>query len=233
MNVVLASAFRDATPYLGRYFDQVVGLNDALHSAGHKLFCLWGEGDSSDHTLTALRAMRWRLNSQVVDVTHGGRKFGSIVNARRFQQLAHVGNTIWAAIPETADAVLWVESDLIWEPTTLLALVEHTAIYPCAAPMILDLLPDTGAQANVTYYDTYGFMRRGIHFTKAPPYHPDLPAVTRMVRMDSVGSCLAMRGAVAKGLYFPANDVIVGLCAQIREKGESVWLDKQLVVWHP
>jgi hypothetical protein len=233
VKVVLASAFRDATPYLGRYADQVIALNDALHSQGHKLHCLWGEGDSTDHTLTALRALRWRLNSQVIDVTHGGKKYGSIVNDRRFQQLAHVGNTLWAALPGDADAVIWVESDLIWEPATLLALVDHTAVYPCVAPMILDRLPDTGAQANATFYDVYAYRRRGIAFTKAPPYHPDLPAVTRMVRMDSVGSCLAMRGRVAHGLYFPVNDVIVGLCAQIREKGESVWLDKTLTVWHP
>lgn len=236
MKVVLASAFRDATPYLGRYADQVIGLNEALHSQGHKLYCLWGEGDSTDHTLTALRALRWRLNSTVVDVTHGGKKYGSILNAQRFRQLAHVGNTIWAALPADADVVLWVESDLIWEPATLLALVEHTAVYPCVAPMILDSppsIPEELGEPADSFYDIFAYQWRGIHFTKEPPYHPDLPAVERMVRMDSVGSCLAMRGRVAQGLYFPVNTVIAGLCWQIREKGESVWLDKTLTVFHP
>lgn len=238
MNVVLCSAFRNSASYLPRYANQVLCLLAALGNQGHMLTCLWGEGDSHDggRTLAMLEAASRQANAAIIDVTHGGKPYGSIVNVQRFRQLAHVGNTVWAQIPADADAVVWVEGDLIWDAATLLRLIDHLDTFPAVAPMIMDSPPrgvSPEYSAAETFYDTFCFRRNGRQFTKAPPYHADLPAMQRMVRMDAVGSCVAMRGNVARGVNFPIADVFVGLCAQIRAEGGSIWLDKSLTVYHP
>lgn len=234
--IVVASSFRDAVPYLSRYFAQLVALDEALHRRGDKLMCLWGEGDSTDATLRTLQGAAFRFNAKVIDVTHGGKKYHSIVNLQRFRQLAFVGNKIWEALPADADVVLWVESDLMWDAATLVKLIDRLQTYPCVAPMVLDSLPATGAEANRTFYDIFAYRRNSVGFTKARPYHPDLltlHATDGMLRMDSVGSCVALRADVAREVYFPVTDVFVGLCKLIYDNGESVWLDSTQVVWHP
>jgi hypothetical protein len=51
--------------------------------------------------------------------------------------------------------------------------------------------------------------------------------------LDSAGSVLAMHGDLARGLHWPEQDVVVGLCRGIYAAGGSVWLDRELTVWHP
>lgn len=225
MNITLCSAFRNAAGYLRRYFDQVDAFDTLLYHEGHGLDLIWGEGDSTDDTLKTLQAATYRFPAKIVDCTHGGPAYGSIESGARFRQLAHVGNTIWAAIPDVSDAVIYVESDLIWAPGVLLGLLEHLAEYPAVAPMILDSPPKQ------TFYDVWGFRRLGLRFTKRLPYHPDIVA-GEMLKMDSAGSCLALRGELARRVHFP-EDCFVGLCRLLHEQGGDLWLDPDLKVWHP
>lgn len=228
MNITLCSSFRNSTGYLRRYFAQVVALADALHARGDRLSCLWGEGDSTDRTRVMLEAMQWRIKSRVIDVTHGGPAFGPVVNMQRFRQLAFVANTIWEQLPAEMDAMIWVESDLIWEAPTLIRLIDHLATYPAVAPMVLDSPPSN------EFYDTLVFRRNGVRFAKPLPYHADVPAAKGgMLRVDSAGSVLAMRAAVARGVYVPIEDVLIGTCRMIYEQGGSVWVDTGSVCFHP
>lgn len=224
MRVTLCSAFRNASGYLQRYFDQAHALDLALHERGHTLRFVWGEGDSTDATRRTLQAACYRFRANVVDCTHGGPAYGSIEDAQRFRQLAKVGNIIWSAIPEDTDAVIYVESDLIWQPATLIGLLDRLADYPAVAPMVLDKPP-----AN-SYYDVWAYRRNGVRFTKAPPFHPALNGA--MLKLDSAGSCMAIRWSLAQWLHFP-DDCFVGFCRRLYEQGGELWLDPTLTVFHP
>lgn len=228
MNITLASAFRNSTSYLARYLSQCDALDTLLYHAGHRLSFVWGEGDSTDNTLAMLRAATWRFKAEIVDCTHGGADYPSVVRAERFKQLAHVGNVIWRAIPETAEAVVYVESDLIWEPATMLGLIERLAEYPAISPMVL--LARAGWGKGVNFYDTWAARKDGRHFEHRPPHHPCYrPDAPFMV--DSMGSVMAFRGDIARKLKID-DDVFVGMCRHIYEMGESVWIDPKLIVIH-
>lgn len=225
MNVTLCSAFRNATPYLNRYLGQVAGFYEALGAQGHALRCVWGEGDSTDQTRAALAAARTMWLTTIVDCTHGGPVYGSIEHEQRFRQLAYVGNQIWAAIPEDTDAVIYVESDLIWEPATLVKLLDWLTTLPAVVPMIMDSPPAE------TFYDVWAFRRNGIRFTKRFPFHADFWPHDLMW-LDSAGSCMALRFRLAQGLHFP-DDCFVGFCRLLYEQGGELWLDPTLTVFHP
>lgn len=111
MNITLCSAFRNAEKYQDRYFNQVEQLADVLRDRNDSLWCVWGEGDSTDKTLRQLcmgLALN-RIDGGIVDCTHSGPTFESIEHPQRFRQLAHVGNKILSAIPADADVVLWLK----------------------------------------------------------------------------------------------------------------------------
>lgn len=233
MKICLCSAFRDSVTndHLDRYLEQVTGLHLALAKRGDNLRCVWGEGDSTDDTLGRLTwaytYARWAIT--IVDCTHGGPRFGSVVNAQRFRQLAHVGKRIFAAIPADADVVVWVESDLTWEPATLLTLIERVASggYAVMAPMVF-LRRDGWGERD--WYDTWATRKDGKHFSHKPPYHPcytpDRPFV-----VDSTGSCVAFRGDIARKLIIDER-LFPGMCEQICQMGHSVWIDPSLSVVH-
>lgn len=228
MNVTLCSAFRNATPYFGRYFEQVGELAATLADRDDELFCIWGEGDHSDDTRRVLQAAALVYEADLVTVNHGGPDHGSVVNAERFANLARVWNAIWQRIPQDADAVLFVESDLTWSPATMLALLDDLEHVPAVAPMVL--LKREGYPADF-WYDTWAFRRNSRNFRHEPPYFDTAP-VWSLVMLDSAGSCMAIRGDLARQLTWPAADVIVGVSRQIYEHGGSVWLDPKATVHH-
>lgn len=235
LNVTLLSSFRDMSGKLGVYLQQVRGLAQALAEQGHKLHLVLAEGDSRDDTGEALRRVlreSWPFITsgatyQVVTHNHGGPHFGSIEHPQRFAQLAGLGNALLDHVPANADAVLIVESDLVWEAATLVRLVDHLRDVPAVAPMVMD--------GPHSFYDVYAHRRNGVRFTKEPPYHADLATVApgELLQVDSAGSALAMRGELARRVRFPQEDVIVGLCRGLYESGGSVWLDPGLCVRHP
>jgi hypothetical protein len=224
MKIVLCSAFRNACAYLPRYFAQVAVLGKALAARGDTLELILGEGDSSDNTRGNLSYIFRHLPATIVDCSHGGPVFGPVVNAQRFKQLAHVGNQIWQRIPATAQAVVYVESDLIWDTKTLLALIDRLFFYPSICPLILE--------ANGLFYDVWAYRRGGQHFTKQPPYHPDINGA-EVLQLDSAGSCLALGAGLARHVSFTEEEVFVGLCKQINQTGGGVYLDPALSIQHP
>jgi len=229
MNVTLLSCFRNAENYLNRYFNQVAELFADMSRYDHDMRLIWGEGDSTDTTLEQLRVFQSLLphRIEIVDCSHGGPEYGSVVNTDRFRQLAFVGDCMWAYIPEDADAVVYVESDLIWEPETLLTLIKRLQDYPAISPMVYLRRQGFGQNA---FYDVWAGRKDGKHFSHYPPYcdgfDPDKP-----FQVDSMGSCMAMRGELARGLTWN-DEVFVGICKQIYAKGSAVYLDPTLGVYH-
>lgn len=224
MNVTVCSAFRNSVAYIDRYFSQIDALDRLLTQRGDTLTLVLGYGDSTDDTDALLfeHTSGGAIGALLVDCTHDGPVYGSIVDAQRFKQLAYVANKMLANVPDDADAVVYVESDLIWEATTIIELLNHLDWRDCVSPMIMD--------SPISFYDVYAYVKDGINFVKQPPYH--LAVNGGIIDMDSVGSCLVMRAELARRCRFPEADVIVGFCRQVRESGAGVWCDTGLRVQH-
>lgn len=231
MNVTILSCFRNATAHIPLYFDQIDHLANVLarRKPYTSLSLILGYGDSTDGTGEALfEAAADSIGALLVDVSHGGAHYGSIEHPTRFKQLAYVGNKLFGCIPNDADAVALIESDLIWDAVTIVQLIDDLEHLPppfgAVAPMVMD-----GANS---FYDVFAFRRKGQRFTKEPPYHADLNPGDDLVEIESAGSVLVMDGDLARRVCFPDEDVVVGLCRKVHEQGGSVWLDTTLTVTH-
>ena len=228
-HIALLSSFRNASAHVPRFFEQVEILWQVLMARGDHLSLIIGEGDSIDNTRD-LMLEHWPADAMaLIENSHGGPPMGSIVHPMRFAQLSFSGNAILRAIPGDADAVLWVESDILWGAETLLALVEDLREAAVVAPMVL------ASDHPQRFYDIWAYRKDGRHFAPFPPYHPAVPEINPggAVEVDSAGTCLAIRGDVARLVTFAREDVIVGLCRQVREMGHRVIVRPDLVVVHP
>jgi len=210
---------------IGRYFRQAEELQKALIGRGDTLSLVSGEGDSTDGTRGLLWALLHPFDATLVDVSHGGPAFGSVVDVQRFKQLAGVWNCIWMHIPTSADIVIFCESDLIWDADTMIALIDDLKRVPCVAPFLAEL-------STAGFFDTWAYRKDGKHFNKHEPYFDGWPT-TELVPIDSAGSLLVMNAELARHLTWPEEDIVVGICNQIYRYGGSVHLDPACTVTHP
>ena len=176
MRVVLSSIFRDSTGYLPRYFSQIAALRE---HADVRL--VLGEGDSSDGTGAVLGSYLEDWDS-VVTHNHGGPRYGSIDHPQRWANIAGVVRDVVRAVADPGDAFVWVESDLVWDPLTMMELLK--ADRP-VAPMVF-------AADTPRFYDTWGYRKGGQMFLGHPPYLPGGPQDERYVPIDSCGSCFVV-----------------------------------------
>lgn len=231
MNVAVGSMFCNATPYLERYFAQVSALRDALRPQGHALRLIMAEGDSADDTWNALyEAVRecGAIPAEIVKRAHGGPMFGSVNIDRRWRQISYVCDGVLERVTPADDALLYVESDLIWQAETMIKLLGHLERVDAVAPMNFNRR--TGA-----FYDTWGYRKNGLYFSPNPPYHPDLAVNEHgLTPITSAGSCIAVKGSAAMAARFrPPELAIVGWCYELKLHGHPLWLDPSLKVEHP
>lgn len=224
MNIAIVSAFRNAAWYVKRYCEQMDKLQEVLSRQNHTLQLVLGYGDSHDGTGEVLfEETSHRFPTVLVDVSHGGPHYGSIVHPNRFKQLAYVGNKLWEVIPKEANVVGMVESDLIWQPYALSSLALTVGPNQIYSPMVY--------HEDGRFYDTWAFRCNGTNFQNNRPFHPDLGKSNTLL-MDSVGSVLFMHRKLAEKLSWPEQDVVVGVCQQARDLGASIYLWTSLGVYH-
>lgn len=231
MNIAIASMFRDSCGYLDRYLNQVLGLKNALAAQGHTLRVIAAEADSTDETAERLMERIGDLDLTLVNRDNGSRWFGSVDHPERWTAIAYVCNGILEQVRLTDDILIYVESDLIWHAETMLQLVERVQEPPIDACAAMCFWRNTEIM-----YDIWGHRANGERFASQPPYHPMLetPSENGLYRMDSAGSCIVMKGIVARNARFvPAELGIVGFCGDLRGRGFSLWIDPQVSVRHP
>lgn len=175
--ITLASMFRDSGAYIDRYFAQVAALREH-----HDIRLVLAEGDSTDDTYANLKD-RIGDNDTLIKVDHGDREYGSVDHPVRWANIATVARAIVNEVTDPGDAFIWVESDLLWEPASMLQLLSVPVI---VAPMVIH---DTTNR----FYDYWGFRKDGQLFDQYPPYYPPTspPPLepNRLVKIDSCGSC--------------------------------------------
>jgi hypothetical protein len=229
VNIAVGSAFRDSAARLAGYFSRVKAL--AAHAGPpHAVRVIAAEGDSRDGTRQALSAVALAagLPLQVQPCGHGGPAFGSTEEPARMAALTGVGNAIFGAVRGDDDVLVYVESDLLWDPQTVGSLidmaVERRGGFDVLAPMVW-------AQPGV-FYDIYAYRKDGTRFSSFAPYHPAL-ATAGVTEVDSAGSCLVMRGEVARQVRIPHGGVLVGWCDAARAAGYRVGVAREFGVQHP
>jgi len=240
MNVLIASIFRNSTGYLTRYFNQVARLALELERKSDRLSIVVAEGDSTDRTEEDLRGYLKRYDGVFrsrcqIKAEHGGPVFASVDDAQRWRNVSFVCNALLAQIAEydDTDAVIYVESDLIWEPEVMLQLLNDLE-----QPHIDAVAPLCIHQPTGKFYDVWGHRSGGERFRPEWPYHPmfagEEPIRTRLHPLDSAGSCIAMAYPVAYHARFRPDDLgIVGFGNDMRAKGFGLWLDPAVRVFHP
>jgi len=224
VNIVLGSMFQNSMGYIDRYITQYYSLCAAAPQ--HTFDLILMEGDSTDNEAT------WnRLNQifpgKVFKRVHGGKIFGSLDDVQRWSQISFVVDGVLERVRPDHDALVYVEADLMWEPSTILKLIGHLDKVDAAVPMIW---------MRGIFYDTFGYRKDGVRFGNNPPYHSvfSKPVVDGLYHLDSGGGCAAIRGDVArKYRCIPTSLAIVGFYFEMRKNGHTIGLDKSLSVHHP
>lgn len=238
MKVVIGSAFRNSAGYhLQRYFHQVDALRDLLKEHGHSLRVVAVEGDSADDTRHEL--MRWAeyctLAMTIVTRNHGKRVFGSTEEPERMAALSYVGNGILESVLPEDDVLIYVESDLVWRPETMLRLLNqlgHSVVLPHGGEVRkIDAISPLVFAAEA-FYDIWAFRKSGHRFGPFHPYHGEL-LFDRPTPVDSTGSCLVMRGDVARSCRIIDNEALVGFGRDVWAKGFALYADARERIDHP
>lgn len=232
MNLVLGSCFRQsAGRHVALYANRVALLKKACDARGIALHVISIWGDSTDRTKEDLEEIlgALRLHELVVDErSHGFPNYGSSEHPDRLAGFALAANGVFEHVGAGADFVIYVESDLIWTPGTLLKGVQTLQI-----PGREVLAIPTFCGPTDVFYDTWGFRTPdGRRLGPLPPYweamHLDRPQ-----EIGTAGGCLVMTGEVARACRCSKEEALVGFCKDARSKGYRVWTDWRLRVEHP
>lgn len=236
MKVAIGSAFRNSAGYhCNRYFRQVNELRDHLRERGDNLHVLAVEGDSIDDTRAEI--MRWfeylTLSGELITRNHGKRVFGSTEEPERMAALSYVGNGILESVHADDDVLIYVESDLVWRPEVIIRLMDRLNTWgQCGeearridviAPLVF---------AGEAFYDIWAFRKNGHRFGPFKPYHGELLR-DKPTPVDSAGSCLVMRGEVARSCRIIDNEAMVGFGRDVWAKGFTLFADARERIQHP
>jgi GT2 family glycosyltransferase len=194
VNIVVGTAFRNSSNVqINRFFNQVLALKNHAGDE-HSVRVVAVEGDSEDDTRqrVATGAKSRKLDLDLRHLSHGGPVFGSTEAPERMAALSKVGNEILNGVTNQDDVLVYVESDLGWDPHTIGSLVDVVAENRGGFDVITPLV-----MAGSTFYDIWAFRKNGSRFGPFKPYHPEL-SETGITEVDSVGSCLVMRAEVGR-----------------------------------
>lgn len=225
MNIAIASIFRNSSAYIETYFGQARELAHELIARGHTPRFILAHGDSTDRTPELIERLKWSLpcDCLVFEASHGGREFGSVDVQERWTQIAFVWNQVLDRLREDDDLFILVESDLVWEPSTILQVQSRVKDerHGCTCMVWL----------NGQFYDTWGHRKNGRCFTATPPYHEALGMDVTSV--DSAGSLWVVKAKYAREARFTDDLGIVGWCNGMRALGANLSIDPQASITHP
>lgn len=226
MKVAVGSAFRDSDccGQLSSYLKRLDLLRNELCFHDHTLYFIAAEGDSKDFTRDHLMMSMSLFDGIVPDCSHGLGWFGSTEAPARMKALQGVGNAILENVPEDADVLVYVESDLLWDVPTIMGLIER-------------LSPEVDVVAPLTFagdcfYDIFAYRKDSVRFIPFKPYHKDLKE-SGLTEIDSAGSCLVMKGQVARSCRIGETEGLVSFCQDARSKNFRIWTDVDRIVRHP
>lgn len=235
MNLVIGSCFRNSESrgQLASYVERIHQLHQACERRGITLHVIAVWGDCTDDTAAALQRRLGALGLhevQILERSHGFPDYGSSEHPDRLAGFAYAANGVFEHVGAGADAVIYVESDLVWTSETLLAGVAGVAML---APGMGIIGIPTFCGDSTVFYDTWGFRTPdGRRFGPFAPYWDGLRC-DGPTRVSTVGGCLVMPGEIARACRCSKEEALVGFCKDAAARGYSVWTDWRLRVNHP
>jgi hypothetical protein len=224
MTIGLMSLFRNSEHRLRKYFQQVLELRTQLKIRGDDLALISIYGDCVDHTAAVLKSFgeKHRFMHTIREVNHGGPEYGSTEAPERLKALTHVLNSGLEALSERDSALIYVESDLLWDASTWINLLgDLEPGYDVIAPLIF---------AGEYFYDVWGFRHlNGERFSPRWKGHGD----GELFEVGSVGSGFVMRGEVARTCRVQNDYALVGWSDDVRKHGYRIWVDPTERITHP
>jgi hypothetical protein len=131
-------------------------------------------------------------------------------------------------VAEPGDRFVYVESDLIWEPDTIMQLVDGISNHVHAvAPMSM-------AWLEARFYDIWGHQKNGRRFSAHPPYYEGWNRWAHdLTPIDTAGSCFVLDRRALGVAEFSAQDCIRGIGRTLLADGMQLFLDPTASVYHP
>lgn len=226
--IAVLSFFRNAEgAHVHRFIERVSSLRN-LSAYPVRIVAVFG--DCVDQTANDLlrQAEKHDLSLQLVESSHGGPVFGSTEDPARLKALSQIGNAGLSAINDEDAYVFYVESDLLWDASTVLQLVKRVQAEEkptIVAPLIF---------AGENFYDVFCFRKNGARFAPFYPYHSELDHnVNALTDVDSVGSAFVMPAEIARQCRIKNDNVLMGFCEDAWAHGFQVKVDPSLKVNHP
>lgn len=204
---------------------RVVEQIDGLEYAREQVRVVVVEGDSVDETASLVEMWAEQdARVTVVSCETGGPKYPSVVDARRFAQLARVFNTGLDAVDLTwSEWVLFTPVDVRFEADVLRRLMAHGK----------DLMAPFFFRPDGVFYDIWGYSRQGRDFEMFEQGETLRRYGEAPIAMATVGGMVLMRAAVvAAGCRYAVEDVDRGLCRAALALGFEVYADPMTQIWH-
>lgn len=233
MKIQVVSAFRNMSGRVPKYYQQVHALRVAFENRVD-LSVVACTGDNVDRTREDLLVMQghFAMPTTIVDYSHGGPAWGSTEQDDRLAKLSGVLNAALDGVAADTDYVLYVESDLIWDPYQAHDLVAEVVRDPVTFQVVAPLV-----YAGEAFYDVWGHRGTdGERFAPFPPYHSSLKGLVDeecVVEVSSAGSCLVMAGVVARTVRVSNGNALVGWCEAARSAGYRIGVAPHIRVDHP
>lgn len=225
MQICVGSIFRTAAGHIPRYAAQVEALRGADPDNVVRVALV--EGDSSDNSWELLNEA---FPGSVVKRNHGGPEFGSVDSVQRYRQFSLCYEAVLEQVTEQDEVFVYVEGDLIFDAKTIYALIDRLSI-----PGVDMVAPFIEYQKRL--YDIWAMRApNGDHLGLYPPHHVSLleDPPNGLYPLSSAGSCIVMKGEVAKRAHFlPAESCVVGFCKDAGRLGYKLFMDPELKVNHP
>lgn len=236
--VCILTPFRNARRYLPLYFSQMSSLQSLLQSEGYRMRIVAAEGDSLDGTRERIDqlAAEYDLSVKIVDTTHGLMKWASVEDPIRLKTMSDVMNKSLDQVQDSDDIVVWIMSDLKWEPKTILSLI-YLAMdqnrFGIIAPAVYS------DKDKKYFYDTWAFRHTdGTRFEPTENLFWDIGSGVSLsvARSDieyikSAGTCLVMPSCVARECRATDNEA-VSFCSDAKSKGYATGINRFLIVLH-
>lgn len=225
-DLTVLSIFRNSTAYLDRYAAQVKSVMAAKPDWTFQF--IWLEGDSTDDTVLKLNALWGDVKAAGATVAigkydHGGPAYASIDHPDRWRQLADVWNRNLQRLVVPTRYAVCVESDLIWQASDMLAMLDHLDNDRCDVAYPLLMLRDTNQ-----FYDTHAFHAPdGRGWSAWPPYAPGWDG-GRFVPVSRAGGMVVARGETMRRARWGDDDCVLHF-----PPGTRCMVDMHTVIQHP
>lgn len=233
---------RDAEVYFARWAYQIERVTQLLwDQRGLTAAVVVLENDSQDTTPGLLQTLRRSTEGTIIasHVRTGMHYWPSIDNVVRWNHLGKLCEAVrrLQLSVESAFLHVYVECDLVWDPMTVLELVDMQAK---SSDKLQAISPKLMCEwAPMQYYDTWGTVGLdGVPFSAQAPYHDSMSWGKDLVSVASVAGMTVLPTELLRASSWKPRgedrpEAYRSWCSSMRVAGAEVLLSTKHQIYHP